>query len=79
MKKRSPPNKKPERNREILKLRAQGRTLEEIGARFGIPYERVGKFCQTRAKGKGNMSEGCNFGKKSGLLAMVLLTGLPAG
>ena len=35
--KRSPPNKKPERNREILKLRAQGVTLAEIGERYESP------------------------------------------
>ena len=39
--KRSPSNKKPERNREILKLRAQGMTLEKIGARYSISGERV--------------------------------------
>ena len=48
--KRSPPNKKPERNREILKLRAQGMTLEEIGARFGISRQRVHEIV-TKRKG----------------------------
>ena len=48
--KRSPPNKKPERNREILKLWAQGMTLEKIGARFGITYQRVSQIAKPKGK-----------------------------
>ena len=73
--KKQVPHHRPRRNRVIRSLRAADWTLERIGGRVGISRERVRQILETRARRKGNMSEGCNFGKKFALLA-VLFTGL---